>query len=91
MKPLEKDFIKEILGEIPLSAELYWVLRRPMHGLKTRYRLDELEKRLPQMVEEAAAAGPVQARRAQGGDLYHVASLGSPYNGAGDCPGWPGL
>jgi hypothetical protein len=58
MKPLEKDFIKEILGEIPLSAELYWVLRRPMHGLKTRYRLDELEKRLPKMVEEAAAAAP---------------------------------
>lgn len=60
MKPLEKERIKEILGDIPLSAELYWVLRRPVHGLQTRYRLDELEKRLPAMVEQAAAVAPLK-------------------------------
>ena len=55
MKPSDKDTLKDFLGELPLSAELYWVLRKPGQGLKTRYRLDELEKRLPTIVEQAAA------------------------------------
>lgn len=60
MKPSEKEMIKGILGEIPLSAELYWAIRRPLQGLNTRYRLDELEKRLPVMVEQAAAIAPAR-------------------------------
>lgn len=55
MKPSDKDTLKDFLGELPLSAELYWVLRKPGQGLKTRYRLDELEKRLPTIVDQAAA------------------------------------
>lgn len=62
MKPSEKEMIKGILGEIPLSAELYWAIRRPLRGLNTRYRLDELEKRLPDMVEQAAAVAPTKPK-----------------------------
>ena len=47
---------KKLLGNIPLTAELYWLVRRNANGVNTRFALKRLQEVLPEMVTEAKAA-----------------------------------
>lgn len=47
---------KKLLGNIPLTAELYWLVRRNSNGVNTRYLLRRLQEVLPELVTEAKAA-----------------------------------
>lgn len=47
---------KKLLGNIPLTAELYWLVRRNTNGVNTRYSLRRLQEVLPELVEEAKTA-----------------------------------
>jgi hypothetical protein len=47
MEFVSKAALKEMLGELPLAAELYWQLRQPGCPLIEGFNLDEMEKRIP--------------------------------------------
>ena len=47
MEFLSKTAIKELLGELPLTAELYWQLRQSGRPLTESFNLAQLEKQIP--------------------------------------------
>ena len=51
-----KTAAKKILGEMPLTAEVYWHLRQGGKPPRTGFKLDELQKRLPILVNQAMNA-----------------------------------
>ena len=53
---ITKTAAKKILGEMPFTAEVYWHLRQGGEPPRTGFKLDELQKRLPKLVEQAQAA-----------------------------------
>lgn len=54
MTPSGKETIKRILGEIPFTAELYWLARQRGKPLGTRFSLRNLQAELPQILGQAA-------------------------------------
>ena len=52
MKSDNKDTLKKLLGEIPLTAELYWLVRQKDSPIRSRFTLRHLQERLPEMAEE---------------------------------------
>ncbi len=51
-----KETAKKILGDLPLTAELYWLLSQRREPPVGGYRLDRLAEHLPRWVEQAKAA-----------------------------------
>jgi hypothetical protein len=47
MKLISKRSLKNILGQIPLTAEAYWYLRQPGKPITPEFTLEQLEKSLP--------------------------------------------
>lgn len=48
-----KDTIKRLLGYLPMTAEMYYMLRQQVNKpLETHFSLSQLEKNLPKMVDE---------------------------------------
>jgi hypothetical protein len=54
MTPSGKDTIKRILGNIPFTAELYYLVRQRGKPLRTRFSLRNLQAHLPQITTQAA-------------------------------------
>lgn len=54
-----KTTAKKILGELPLSAEMYWHLRQAGKPLNNSFLLRKLEKGLPEWREQAAEAARI--------------------------------
>ncbi len=48
-----KDAVKQILGQIPFTAELYWLVRQRGGPIKTRFSLKHLHEALPGMTADA--------------------------------------
>jgi hypothetical protein len=48
-----KDVVKEILGQIPFTVELYWLLRQRGKAINSHFSLRHLQEALPEMVLEA--------------------------------------
>lgn len=55
MAPIAKDALKKLLGELPFTAELYWLLRQRGKPLGTRFSLKHLQANLPDLVAQASA------------------------------------
>jgi hypothetical protein len=53
MAPSGKETVKRILGGIPFTAELYWLVRQRGGPLKSRFSLRNLQAELPDMVLQA--------------------------------------
>ncbi len=53
---ISKRAVKEILGEIPLTAELYWHLRRTGRPVEPGFDLGRLQRNLHELVAAAQAA-----------------------------------
>lgn len=53
MTPNGKEAIKNILGEIPYTAELYWIVRQRGEAPRTRFTLKNLQVMLPEMSQQA--------------------------------------
>jgi len=51
-----KETLKKFLGEIPLTAELYWLVRSRGKPISTRFSLQKLHQALPEMVEQLKSA-----------------------------------
>jgi hypothetical protein len=54
MKVSGKDTIKNILGQIPFTAELYWLVRQRGKAIHSRFSLKHLQAELPAIAAEAA-------------------------------------
>jgi hypothetical protein len=54
MTPSGKDTIKRILGNIPFTAELYYLVRQRGKPLRTRFSLRNLQAHLPEISRQAA-------------------------------------
>lgn len=67
-----RTFIKEILGELPFTAELYWLIRHHDKKLHSRFNLEILSNRLPDMV---AQVSPHAAAAPAGKKIFYFASL----------------
>jgi len=58
-----KEAVKQLLGQIPFTAELYWLLRQRGKPLQSRFSLRHLQEAMPELVMQAnllrqgAAAG----------------------------------
>jgi len=46
--------LKELMGELPFSAELYWLVRNPEYKTFSRFSLEALKVRLPEMVSQVS-------------------------------------
>ena len=53
MTAVAKDTIKKFLGEIPFTAELYWLVRQRGRPIQARFSLKHLQAELPAMVAQA--------------------------------------
>jgi hypothetical protein len=53
---ITKASAKNILGELPLTAEAFWYLRQGGKPPRTGFKLNQLEKRLPLLVSHASEA-----------------------------------
>ncbi|MCK4727208.1 MAG: hypothetical protein KAT29_15450, partial [Anaerolineales bacterium] len=56
MAVLSKKAVKQVLGELPYTAELYWQIRQEGRPLSKSFSLDRTEQWLPCWREEAEAA-----------------------------------
>ena len=52
---IQKRTVKQILGELPLTAEAYWYLRQPGQPLNKTFSLEELRQGLPDWRQQAMA------------------------------------
>ncbi len=50
-----KDLIKNMLGQVPLTAELYWLMSRNDKALNSRFSLKNLDHNLPEIVADVTA------------------------------------
>jgi hypothetical protein len=50
MRP--KAFVKNMLGQLPFTVEMYWLLRHRSNKIHSRFNLDALKIRLPEMVAQ---------------------------------------
>jgi hypothetical protein len=48
-----KEGIKNLLGQIPFTAELYWLMRQGGGPIKSRFSLKHLQEQLPGLVTQA--------------------------------------
>jgi hypothetical protein len=61
MKMVSKQDLKNILGQIPLTAEAYWYLRQPGKPITPEFTLDQLEQSLPIWREQIISSQSNQA------------------------------
>ncbi len=69
---LNKTSLRNFIGELPLAAELDYVLRQKNRARKDHYNLSRLQKSLPQAV---AQAKPFIERAAPGKNILFFATL----------------
>jgi hypothetical protein len=68
-----KESIKNILGHIPFTVELYWRIRQQRKPFKSHFSLDALNERLPEIIKDAAEAKNDHAEA--GKDIFIFATL----------------
>jgi hypothetical protein len=71
MKLSGKDTLKEFLGEIPLTAEIYWLLRQRGKPI-SRFSLKRMQMGLPELREQVAEFAPATPT---GKNVYIFATL----------------
>ena len=72
MKVVNKEVVKNILGQLPFTAEVYWLLRQRRDPIHSRFSLKHLQAELPGIVSQA-----VQYRQSsvQGKKVFIFATL----------------
>ena len=72
MTPSGKDAVKRILGSIPFTAELYWLVRQRGKPIRSRFSLRNLQAELPGILEQA---GRLQSATPKGKRIFIFATL----------------
>lgn len=57
MQKSEKNIIKDILGDLPYSAELFWMFRQKGKPLNTRFSLKNFQQNLPEILDQLKKYG----------------------------------
>jgi hypothetical protein len=70
MRP--KALVKDLLGELPFTAEVYWLLRHRDKKIHSRFNLEALAARLPEMVAQVT---PYAKSATPGKKIFIFASL----------------
>ena len=52
-----KDNIKNLIGQIPFTAELYWLVRQQGNTIQSRFSLQKLEENIPDLVNNVKNSG----------------------------------
>jgi hypothetical protein len=50
-----KNLVKNIIGQVPFTAELYWLIRQRGKSLNSRFSLSKLDDNLPDLVSQVEA------------------------------------
>jgi hypothetical protein len=50
-----KNLVKNIIGHVPFTAELYWLIRQQGKSLNSRFSLSKLDENLPELVSQVKA------------------------------------
>ena len=84
---MDKKSIKQLLGEIPLTVELYWLLQQRNAPIKSHFRLKNLQMTLPDacsqvktFVKKAPAGKKVFIFATLHFWIEHATMLGLPAN-----------
>jgi len=72
MKTGKKEAVKRLLGDIPLTAELYWLVRRSENPAKVHYSLKGLKEVLPEAIQAVESA---RNNAAPGKKIFMFASM----------------
>jgi hypothetical protein len=67
-----KELIKKFLGEVPLAAEVFWLVKRNDNPANVRYTLRHVREVLPETIEAATAA---RKHAAPGHKVFLFASM----------------
>ncbi len=54
MTTASREAIKKLLGQIPFTAELYWLARQRDKPITSRFSLKHLQAAMPELVTQAA-------------------------------------
>ena len=54
MKAAGKEVVKQLLGEVPFTAELYWLIRQRNKPLQSRFSLRHLQAEFPELLTQAS-------------------------------------
>ncbi len=49
------ELIKDMMGDLPFTADIYWLLRQRNRKFYSRFNLDALAERLPELTTQAHA------------------------------------
>ncbi len=60
--PMDKITVKRVLGELPLAAELYWLIRQNGKPLSKSFSLSDVENMIPTWCAQAEAAARLAPR-----------------------------
>ena len=71
-KSTAKNVIKSVLGQVPFTAELYWLMRNDKN-INSRFSLKNLDHHLPQMVADAEALR--KKAKGEGKNIFIFATL----------------
>jgi hypothetical protein len=71
-KSSAKTVIKSVLGQVPFTAELYWLMRNDKN-INSRFSLKNLDHHLPQMVADAEALR--KKAKGEGKNIFIFAAL----------------
>ncbi|HEY9075509.1 MAG TPA: hypothetical protein VIO61_03125 [Anaerolineaceae bacterium] len=72
MRVAGKEIVKQLLGEIPFTAELYWLLRQRGKPIASRFSLRHLQQEMPALVEQAKS---LKASAPNGKRIFIFATL----------------
>ncbi|MEN6482689.1 MAG: hypothetical protein ABFD29_11020 [Anaerolineaceae bacterium] len=67
-----KKTIKRILGGVPFSAELYWLIRQQGKPIRSRFSLKHIQEELPEIVAQATE---IRKTAAPGKQIFVFATL----------------
>jgi hypothetical protein len=78
MKRVDKSRVKDFLGVLPLTAELYWSMRQPGRPITAKFDLHRLKKLIPEWKAQAEGTRgrwQVAGSRSQGAALCNPTLL----------------
>jgi len=67
-----KDVVKEILGQIPFTVELYWLVRQRGKAINSHFSLRHLQDALPDLVKDAVE---LRSKAPDGKKIFIFATL----------------
>lgn len=72
-KSLAKNLVKSVLGQVPFTAELYWLVRHRSKTLNSRFSLKKLDENLPEIISQIKEIDP--ELKQEGKKIFIFASL----------------